>query len=252
MITTLATRVLAVSAALLFAGAGVVQASALSATYYTMSTSHPDANLSINGVVQGLVESALGPDGLPVVSALSHTLTGSGHLNDTNAAGELLWWTPHATVTQSFYYPAMVAVPFNISSNFFPNGASSDGGNIGFLSAHLQGTFSTPAGGTITMSLGADDDAWVFIDGILAMDLGGVHALSSAPVTSAPLLAGSHTLDLFFADRHVVQSGLVFSADLLFMPPRVPEPAAVPEPATLALLGLGLVGLAASRRRKLN
>ena len=82
--------------------------------------------------------------------------------------------------------------------------------------------------------------------GDLALDLGGVHALTAAPVTSAPLSAGTHTLDLFFADRYRVQSGLYFGANLQLNP----LAATVPEPGTLALLGMGLAGLAGLGRRK--
>jgi len=238
-----------VSMALLLGGPGSASASALSVSYYTLSSSNPDVDLDIDGVVKGLVNPTLGPDGLPVVSALSQSLTGSGHLNDTNGLGELLWWTPHAglvTAGTSFAYPGTLTLPIDIASNFYPNGpGGSDGGDVGFLSAHLQGTFDTPAGGTITMSLGGDDDAWVFIDGNLVDDLGGVHPLSTAPVTSDPLSAGTHTLDIFFADRHIVQAGLVFDANLTLNPL-----SQAPEPATCALIAIGLAGLGISRRRK--
>lgn len=110
------------------------------------------------------------------------------------------------------------------------------------MSATLEGSFSIPTPGSITINLGSDDDAWVFIDGNLVVDNGGVHAFVVSPSTTDPLSAGTHTIDVFFADRHTVQSQLSFDADVTFTP--------VPEPMTLAVLGTGLLGLGLIRRKR--
>ena len=108
-----------------------------------------------------------------------------GTFQDVNAAGELLWWTPQpglVTPGTSFVYPTNPTLPFNISSNFFPNGpGGSDGGDVGFTSAILSGTFDAPAGGSVTFTLGSDDDAWVFLNGQLVVDNGDVHATRPLP-----------------------------------------------------------------------
>ncbi len=109
------------------------------------------------------------------------------------------------------------------------------------MSATLEGSFSIPTPGSVTINLGSDDDAWMFIDNNLVIANGGVHADIVAPTTTAPLSAGTHTIDVFFADRHTVQARLDFNADVTFTP--------VPEPMALAVLGSGLLGLGFVRRR---
>ncbi|MCC5793370.1 MAG: hypothetical protein JJT85_01380 [Chromatiales bacterium] len=244
------TLALAAAATAVFASAPAA-ATMLSANWYTLATGHTDTNVSIPGLTTGLVETTLGPNGLPVRSAFSASqpASSSNNIKDIDAGtNEILWWVPGdraaGTVTVDASYPSTIALPFNQPSNLFPGGAGSNGGNNGFLTAHLFGLFDTPAGGQIEISIGADDDAWVFINGELVVDLGGVKPLATAPFTIADLDPGTNRIDVFFADRNTVQSGLVLSADVVFRP--VP----VSEPAALGLLGLGLFafGLLALRR----
>jgi fibro-slime domain-containing protein len=236
-----------VAAALALAGVALAPnayaAGSVSASYWTLTSTNPDTGGDITGVVTGLVKSTLGPDGLPVEST-------PGTFQDVNAAGELLWWTPQpglVTAGTSFAYPTNPTLPFNISSDFFPDGpGGSNGGDIGFTSAILSGTFVAPAGGSVTFTLGSDDDAWVFLNGQLVVDNGGVHADSPAPTKVSDLIDGTNTVEVFFADRHTVQAALTFDADVTLSP-------SVPEASTWAMMLVGFAGLgfaAVHRARK--
>jgi fibro-slime domain-containing protein len=251
-------RIITAGAVALFVGATPAQASLsrLNANWYTLPSNHVDVNVSITGTVLGLVENTLGPNGMPVRSSVSTAfpLTSASHILDVAATNEILWWTAGTrtatrtggpltySVVPDPFYSSPVTIPFNQPSNLFPGGGPNN--SNGFLALHMFGTFVAPSAGTITITLGADDDAWVFINGQLVVDLGGVKALTPAPTTISGLTPGTHRIDVFFADRHVVQSGLVFGADVAF------EPTPVPEPASLGLLGLGLLGLGFAARRR--
>ncbi len=118
-------------------------------------------------------------------------------------------------------------------------------------------TFVSGAG-LLTLKVWADDTATVGLDGVVLSNGAFTPAERVGPYTgfrdvtygliSTPILAGTHTLTL-----DVFQVGT--AADITFNPFGVlftgaaPGPAdAAPEPASLALIGGGLLGLAAWRR----
>ena len=94
------------------------------------------------------------------------------------------------------------------SSNYFPVDTGLCGDPFHFA-VHWYTTLIVSEAGTYTFEMGSDDDSWLFIDGVLATDLGGIHALCRTS-SAAYLSAGPHKLDIYFAERHVVQSGLEF------------------------------------------
>jgi len=219
-------------------------AGSLQGYYFILPVGHPDTERGIDGVVTGLVNPTLGPGGFPVVSAFGMTNNGASHpITDVNALNEILWWTPGQDGVTA-WKTQVDTLPLN-SNPLFPFNHGCDGPcGGGYVAAYWTGTFNLTSPGTVTFNLGSDDDAWVFVDNKLQVDNGGIHGFSVAPTVTTPLSAGNHTVDLFFADRHTVQSGIYFSANVVIN--------STPEPSSLLLLGSGLLGGVAVLRRKIN
>ena len=69
----------------------------------------------------------------------------------------------------------------------------------------LHATFTWSSGTDRFLEIRADDDLWVFINGELVIDLGGVHRAKSQflDLGRLGLTSGATArLDLFYADRH--------------------------------------------------
>lgn len=78
--------------------------------------------------------------------------------------------------------------------------------NKDLFAAHWRTNLVAPPGGlSIPYSFALDDAGWVFVDGVLQVDHGGIHP--PATFTGNFVIgAGRHTIDIFFADRHTVNA----------------------------------------------
>ena len=218
-------RIFGILACFLFL-AGVSNAG-LTGTYYNLPSSHPDMERWITGFEPEYVENTL-TGSMPTLTAYGAT-----------RVRQWDWWDAQYFAFSRIDSDADLHSGF--SSSWFPLNDGLQGDPYDFA-VHWDGSFYVNANKSYTYQMGSDDDSWLFIDGQLVLDLGGVHGMTSTNYT-VNLTAGTHDIDIFFAERHTVQSGfyLNFFSDLQ------PSTTPVPEPATLIFFGLGLIGVAARR-----
>lgn len=206
----------------------------LLAQFFSVNLSDPDFPGPDATVTNG---SALGSHGLPV---------GAGN-NDLNpGTSEVTWWSPTLNPHVVSTGTALITLPY-ASNMFAPNSTGTNDDNA-FETAILTGNFMLAGPGTVTFDIGSDDDTFVYIDGVLFGQNPGIHAVTNVSFTTPELSAGSHQLQVFYADRQHVGAYLAMdvASDVVITPPSVAEPASW----ALMLGGFGALGGVLRSRRK--
>jgi len=139
---------------------------------------------------------------------------------------------------------AQVDSDLDFGSNFFPmDHIEPDEGKVQghnfYFGAHFQAEVTAPTEGDYGYYLTSDDDSWVYVDGELAIDNSGVHPASKKLGGNIHLTGTHHIVDVFFAERHISQSNLVFKflSDDLVIKPYAEECVNPNTPPTITALG---------------
>ncbi|MBP9802141.1 hypothetical protein KBC40_00975 [Patescibacteria group bacterium] len=147
--------------------------------YFNYSVNHPDMEL-------------------PNLPSATETPTEHDWYNDT--------YKTHEQIDQNIIFPLNGWFPYDGTQWENKEGFAHDY----FFGAHWRAQVFAPAQGNYAFSLASDDDSWALVNGVVAVNNSGAHA-SFTYAGNIFLNAGLNVVELYFAERHTVESGFSFS-----------------------------------------
>lgn len=201
---------------------------------------HPDfESYGGQGASLGMVKDKLGPDRKPVYALAGPYLDpvkakGGAAMNGQQAAGPAQfdqWYRNTDTVNMPFEYtfpltPGPNGVLTFDSDAFFPIDGKGFGnfketGHNFHFTTELHTTFAYNGGEVFSFK--GDDDLWVFVNGRLALDLGGLHTVLTGSISLDQIAKDfglekdkTYALDLFHAERHTSASNFRVETTIKF------------------------------------